>query len=57
MADFYMPSAFYIVKLPLGLGNIFSWTESIMAQSHDKCQKSILGHQYGFLALPHSDDV
>ena len=31
----YMPSTFYIVKLPLALGNIFIWTESIMAQSHD----------------------
>ena len=30
-----MPSTFYIVILPLALGNIFSWTESIMAQSHD----------------------
>ena len=32
---YYMPSTFYIVKLPLALGNIFNWTESIMAQSHD----------------------
>ena len=30
-----MPSTFYIVKLLLALGNIFNWTESIMAQSHD----------------------
>ena len=30
-----MPSTFYIVKLPLALGNIFNWTESIMAQSYD----------------------
>ena len=39
----YMPSIFYIVKLRLALGNIFDWTESILAQS--------------FLVLPHSDDV
>ena len=32
---YYMPSTFYIVKLPLALGNIFHWTESIFAQSHD----------------------
>ena len=30
---YYMPSTFYIVKLPLALGNIFHWTESILAQS------------------------
>ena len=30
-----MPSTFYIVKLPLALGNIFNLAESIMAQSHD----------------------
>ena len=24
-----------LVKLPLALGNIFNWTESIMEQSHD----------------------
>ena len=30
-----MPSTFYILKLQLALGNIFNWTESIMAQSHD----------------------
>ena len=46
-----MPSTFYIVKLPLALGNIFIWTESIMAQSHDNA----INH--GFLALPCSDDV
>ena len=51
-----MPSTFYIVKLLLALGNIFNWTEYIMAQSR-RCQKSILGPHYGFLALPHSDDV
>ena len=32
---YYMPSTSYIVKLPLVLDNIFNWTESIMAQSHD----------------------
>ena len=35
-----MPSTFYIVKLPLAFGNIFSWTESIMAQSHDDAKNS-----------------
>ena len=30
-----MPYTFYIVKLPLVLGNIFHWTESIMALSND----------------------
>ena len=30
-----MASTFYIVKLPLALGNIFNLIESIMAQSHD----------------------
>ena len=39
----YMPSIFNIVKLPLALGNIFYWTESILAQP--------------FLVLPHCDDV
>ena len=29
-----MPYTFYIVKLPLALGNIFNYTESIMAESH-----------------------
>ena len=38
--DYYMPSTFYIVKLsyvklPLALGNIYHWTEPILAQSHD----------------------
>ena len=32
---YYMPSTFYIVKLPLALANIFHSAESIMAQSHD----------------------
>ena len=32
---YYMPSTFYIVKLPLAFCNIFHWTESILAQSHD----------------------
>ena len=38
-----MPSAFYIVKLPLALGNIFSLTESIMAQSHDDAKNPYWG--------------
>ena len=43
--------------MPLALGSIFNWTESMMAQSHDDAKKSILGPHYGFLALPQSDDV
>ena len=35
---YYMPSTFYIVKLPLALGNIFNCTESILAQSHDNAK-------------------
>ena len=31
--DYYMPSTFSIVNVPLALGNIFNWTESIMSQS------------------------
>ena len=38
-----MPSTFYIVKLPLTLGNIFNWTESIMAQSHDGAKNPYWG--------------
>ena len=34
-AIYYMPSTFYIVILPLALGNIFDLTKSIMAQSYD----------------------
>ena len=52
-----MPSTFYIVKSPLALGNIFNWTEFIMAQSHDDAKDPYWGPHYGFLALPHSDDV
>ena len=40
---FYMPSTFYIVKLPLALGNIFNWTESIFAQSHDDAKNPYWG--------------
>ena len=40
---YYMPSTFYIVKLPLALGNIFNWTESIMAQSHDDAENPYWG--------------
>ena len=40
---YYMPSTFYIVKLPLALGNIFNWTESIMAQSHDGAKNPYWG--------------
>ena len=38
-----MPSKFYIVKLPLALGNIFIWPESIMAQSHDDAENPYWG--------------
>ena len=51
---YYIPSKVYIVKLLLALGNISHLTKSIFTQ---RCQKSILRHQYGFLALPHGDDV
>ena len=57
IAPYYVPSTFYIVKLPLALGNIFHWTKSILEQSHDDAKKNTLRHQYGFLALSHSDDV
>ena len=40
MIIYYMPSTFYIVKLPLVLGNIFNWTETILAQSHDDAKNS-----------------
>ena len=52
-----MPSTFYIVQLLLAIGNIFHWTESILGTVTLLCQNSILGHQYGFLVLPHSNDV
>ena len=42
-AFYYMPSTLYIVKLPLALGNIFNWTESIMAQSHDDAKNPYWG--------------
>ena len=38
-----MPSTFYIVKLALALGNIFNWTESIMAQSRDDAKNPYWG--------------
>ena len=38
-----MPSTFYIVKLPLALGNIFNWTESIIARSHDDAENQNWG--------------
>ena len=41
--SYYMPSTFYIVKLPLALSNIFNWTEAIMAQSHDDAEKPYWG--------------
>ena len=41
--NYYMPSTFYIVKLPLALGNIFNLTESIMAQSHDDAKNPYWG--------------
>ena len=40
---YYMPFTFYIVKLPLALGNIFNWTESIMAHSHDDAKNPYWG--------------
>ena len=43
ITSYYMPSIFYIVKLPLALGNIFNWTESIMAQSHDDAKDPYWG--------------
>ena len=43
MIVYYIPSTFYIVKLPLALGNIFNWTESIMAQSHDDAKNPYWG--------------
>ena len=33
--DYYIPSTFYVVNLPLALGNISHLTTSILAQSHD----------------------
>ena len=57
MGIYYMPSIFYIVKLPLALGYIFNWTESIMALSHDDAKNPYWGLIMFFLALPHSDDV
>ena len=53
---YYMPSTFYKVKLPIALGNIFHWTESILAHSHDDAKIHIRS-SIGVLALPHSDDV
>ena len=38
-----MPSTFYMVKLPLALGNDLNWIESIMAQSHDDAKNSYWG--------------
>ena len=43
-----MPSTFYIVKLLLALGNIFYWTESILAQSHDDTKNLNLGINIDF---------
>ena len=43
-----MPSTFYIVKLPLALGNIFSLTESILAQSHDDAKNPYSGINIDF---------
>ena len=40
---YYMPSTFYIVKLPLAPGNIFNWTASILAQSYDDAKTSYWG--------------
>ena len=43
-----MPSTFYIVKLPLALGNIFNLAESIKAQSHDDAKNPYWGLIMGF---------
>ena len=45
---YYMPSTFYIVKLPSALGNIFNWTESIMAQSHGDAKNPYWGLNMDF---------
>ena len=45
---YYMPSAFYIVKLPLALGNIFHWTESILEQSQDGAKNPYWGINMDF---------
>ena len=43
-----MPSTFYIVKMPLVLGNIFHWTDFILAQSHDDDKNPYLGINMDF---------
>ena len=45
---YYMPSIFYIVKLPLALGNILNWIESKMAQSHDDAKNPYWGLNMDF---------
>ena len=45
---YYMPFSFYIVKLPLALVNMFHWTESILAQSHDDAKNPHWGINVDF---------
>ena len=45
---YYKPSTFYIVKLRLALGNIFNWTKSIIAQSHDNAKTPYRGINMDF---------
>ena len=45
---FYTPSKMYIVKLPLALSNIFSFTESILVQSHDDAKNPYWGINMDF---------
>ena len=47
-----MPSTFYIVKLPLALGNIFHWTESILAQSQGGAKSPYWGLIMDFWHCP-----
>ena len=45
-----MPSTFYIhaVKFSLAPGNIFHWTESLLAQSHDEATNPYWGNNMEF---------
>ena len=53
---YYMPSTFYIVKLPLALGNISIGLNPLW-HSHMTMPKIHIGASLWILALPHSDDV
>ena len=48
IAVYYMPSTFYIVKLPLAHGNFFHLTTSILAQSHDNAKYPYWGIKMDF---------